>query len=284
MKYLQIEFRIEPYSQTSKDLTAAIAGSVGFDSFNDEEGTLIGYCQESMFDKDKLDEALNEFPIEDTTITYNIEKVGDENWNSEWEKIGFSPIVIQDKCIIKSAKYVDEVSGADYPITITIDPCQAFGSGTHETTQLIVSVLLNLPIEGKRILDCGCGTGILGIVAAKCGAKEVVAYDIDEWSVKNTKHNAELNDVSIEALEGDCSVLTDIDGKFDYILANINRNILLNDMRAFFDVMSSQGTLILSGFYKEDVPLLLKHAANLGLRPVREEENHDWCCLVLKFA
>ena len=268
MKYLQIEFRIEPYSQTSKDLTAAIAGSVGFDSFNDEEGTLIGYCQESLFDKDKLDEALNEFPIEDTTITYNIEKVGDENW----------------KCIIRSAKYVDEVSGADYPITITIDPCQAFGSGTHETTQLIVSVLLNLPIEGKRILDCGCGTGILGIVAAKCGAKEVVAYDIDEWSVKNTKHNAELNDVSIEVLEGDCSVLADIDGKFDYILANINRNILLNDMRAFFDVMSSQGTLILSGFYKEDVPLLLKHAANLGLRPVREEENHDWCCLVLKFA
>ncbi|MBF1436542.1 MAG: 50S ribosomal protein L11 methyltransferase, partial [Prevotella micans] len=94
MKYLQIEFRIEPYSQTSKDLTAAIAGSVGFDSFNDEESTLIGYCQESLFDKDKLDEALNEFPIEDTTITYNIEKVGDENWNSEWEKIGFSPIVI----------------------------------------------------------------------------------------------------------------------------------------------------------------------------------------------
>ena len=149
---------------------------------------------------------------------------------------------------------------------------------------MIVSLLLNMDLKGKRVLDCGCGTGILSIVAAKCGAKEAVCYDIDEWSVRNAQHNAELNGVEIDVLEGDKSVLSHISGVFDIIMANINRNIILEDLEAFASVTTTDSKIILSGFYGQDADPILQKAAELGLKERRRLSNHDWCCLLLERA
>ena len=165
----------------------------------------------------------------------------------------------------------------------------AFGTGTHETTQMIVSTLLSMAesnggtLSDKCVLDCGCGTGILGIAASKLGAKEVVGYDIDEWSVRNTMHNAEINGVkNIKALLGDASVIKTIDGTFDIVLANINRNILLNDMEAMRSKMASGTTFIISGFYEEDIPLLVDKASALGLSLKEQKGKGQWRCLVFQ--
>jgi ribosomal protein L11 methyltransferase (prmA) len=167
------------------------------------------------------------------------------------------------------------------PMKILIDAQQAFGTGTHETTQMIVSLLLNQDLKDKRVLDCGCGTGILGIVAAKCGAKEVVSYDIDEWSVRNAEHNAKLNGVELDVLEGDKRVLSHVSGVFDVILANINRNIILEDIDEFTSVMTTDSKIILSGFYEQDAEAILQKANDLGLKESQRLLNHDWCCLLL---
>ena len=180
----------------------------------------------------------------------------------------------------RTSHLAPRTSHLEAPLQIAIDARQAFGTGTHETTQMIVGTLLHLDLHGKRVLDCGCGTGILGIVAAKRGAAEVVGYDIDDWSVRNTQHNAELNDVEIEVLEGDKRVLSHVNGVFDVVMANINRNILLADMEAFEEVMNHPATLILSGFYEEDAPVLLQKAAELGLKEQQRKVTGSWCCLV----
>jgi ribosomal protein L11 methyltransferase len=167
---------------------------------------------------------------------------------------------------------------------VVIDAKLAFGTGNHETTRMIVKTMFETEIKGNSVLDCGCGTGILSIVAAKLGAAHVTGYDIDEWSVRNTEHNAELNGVSddVEVLHGDAHVLTHISGMFNIIIANINRNILLNDMPYFKEVMAADGTLILSGFYEDDVPLLVEKASTLGLLYEGKKTENGWAMIVLK--
>ena len=224
MKYIQVKFTAEPDSQDVRDIIAALAAEVGFDSFTDEPDGLVGYCQEDLFNKETLTEIIQSLPIPDVKVSFEAAKAEDKNWNEEWEKAGFDPIIIDDRCAI-ICKNMEEDATATYPqlekipMKITIDAQQAFGTGTHETTQMIVSLLLNQDLKEKRVLDCGCGTGILGIVAAKCGAKEVVSYDIDEWSVRNAEHNAELNGVELDVLEGDRRVLSHVSGVFDCYLS-----------------------------------------------------------------
>ena len=156
----------------------------------------------------------------------------------------------------------------------------AFGSGTHATTQMVVASLLSLDLDGKHVLDCGCGTGILSIVASKAGAASVVAYDIDEWSVENTHHNAQLNGVeNIEVLAGDVHILSHTSGLFDVVLANINRNVLLSDMAEMRSVMNSGGCLIISGFYDTDAPMLVAEANRLGLTLVSRRQSGEWVSL-----
>lgn len=216
MKYYLVDFRIMPPQgsdlQTCRDLLADVAAGAGFESFEDKPEGLTGYVQTSLFDKDALDESIKWFPIEGTRIEYKVEEAEDKDWNEEWEQTGFEPITIGDRCIIYDAKNSEapQLNNPD-ELCVGIEAKLAFGTGTHETTRMIVQTLLDMDLEGKSVLDCGCGTGILGIVAAKCGAKHVTAYDIDEWSVNNTRHNAQLNGVAdiIEALEGDASVLSD---------------------------------------------------------------------------
>ncbi len=266
--------------QIGRDLLANAAAEAGFESFEDTPKGLTGYVQTALFDKDALDESIKCFPLEGTHIEYKVEEAEDKDWNEEWEQEGFDPIIVGDRCIIYDAKNSEapQLSRPD-ELCVGIEAKLAFGTGTHETTRMIVSMLLEMNLEEKSVLDCGCGTGILGIVAAKCGAKHVTAYDIDDWSVNNTRHNAQLNGVEIDVLEGDSSVLSHVSGLFDVVLANINRGILLNDMPHFIDMTHKGATLIVSGFYSADAPMLIERAHELGLKETLRKTNGDWCCL-----
>lgn len=286
MKYLVATFYINADSdllQTCRDLLADDIAAAGFESFEDTDTGLKSYVQNELFDNVVLDSCIANFPIDNIHITYDIVDAEDKDWNQEWEEEGFEPTYVDDKLVIYDARHPETLcSDNQNLIEIGIEAKLAFGTGTHDTTQMIASTLLNTPLESKRVLDCGCGTGILGLIASKLGAKDVVGYDIDEWSVENTKHNAVLNGVSnIEVFNGNSSVLNHISGLFDVVLANINRNILLADMRAFRSVMNSSALLILSGFYTADVPILLEEAEKCGLHQCTVREQNDWCCLVL---
>lgn len=289
MEYLEVTFRVtcpDNLLQTARDLLADAAAEAGFESFEDTEHGLKGYVQKSLFDKEVLDQQIADFPLQDAVIDYSVEEAENKDWNKTWEDNGFDPIDIDGKMLIVDANGQLPQTPVSQHL-IKIDAKLAFGTGTHETTQMIVSTLLSIAdahggsLAGRRVLDCGCGTGILGIAASRLGAKETVGYDIDEWSVRNTRHNAELNGVeNMKVLLGDASVIDQITGQFDLVLANINRNILLNDMAAMRRKMAADATFIISGFYEDDIPLLADKAASLGLRLKEQKGKGQWRCLV----
>lgn len=285
MKYLVAEFKIECQDgmiQIARDLLTDALGEAGFETFEDTEDGIKGYVQESLFDENAMNDVISNFMLPDVSISANIQEAEYKNWNEEWEEAGFERININDSITIYDARH-DDGNGIASGISIGIETKQAFGTGTHETTRMIVSTLLNIDLKDKRVLDCGCGTGILGIAASKLGASEVVGYDIDEWSSENAIHNAELNGVgNMKVMLGDASVLKSMEGKFDVVLANINRNILLADMPAFVSVMADESLLILSGFYASDVDLLIEKAASFGLSKIDSKSDSEWTCLVLK--
>lgn len=285
MKYLVAEFKIECQDgmiQIARDLLTDALGEAGFETFEDTEDGIKGYVQESLFDENAMNDVISNFMLPDVSISANIQEAEYKNWNEEWEEAGFERININDSITIYDARH-DDGNGIASGISIGIETKQAFGTGTHETTRMIVSTLLNIDLKGKRVLDCGCGTGILGIAASKLGASEVVGYDIDEWSSENAIHNAELNGVgNMKVMLGDASVLKSVEGKFDVVLANINRNILLADMPAFVSVMADESLLILSGFYASDVDLLIEKTSSLGLSKIDSKSDSEWTCLVLK--
>ena len=279
MKYFEVDFTISPYSVDASDVLAAMAGEVGFETFEETVTGLKGYVQQSLFDVSVLKTALEEFPFEDTTICYDIREAEDRDWNEQWEQEGFEPIVISENLIIHDGRHLPD-STPD--IAIEIDAKLAFGTGTHETTRMICSTLLELQPKG-RVLDCGTGTGILSICALKLGAQEAIGYDIDEWSVDNARHNAVINQIDnrFTSLLGDASILNKVEGTFDLVMANINRNILLNDMPQFVSKMNADATLILSGFYTDDCQTLIEKAQTLGLTLQQQKEDQQWACLVL---
>ncbi len=289
MKYLVANFKIETTAdlmQASRELVADGAAEAGFESFEDTEEGVKAYAQKDLFDKEALDNYLADFPIMDTHVSYDIQDAEDKDWNQEWEEQGFDAIYVGDQVVIYDAKHPElypDTSDRPDLIEIGIEAKLAFGTGNHETTRMIISQLLNMPIKTKRVLDCGTGTGILGLTASKLGAKEIVGYDIDEWSVENAKHNAVLNGIeNMEVLFGNSSVLNHVSGVFDIVLANINRNILLNDMKLFRSVMNVGATLILSGFYEEDIPILLEKAEELGMHEASRQVDNNWACLALE--
>ena len=281
MKYYEVEFTISPLSADAADLLASLAGEAGFETFEETETGLKGYVQQSLFCEDALRECIEDFPFEGTSIIYNVREAEDRDWNEQWEQEGFEPIVISDQLVIHDGRHLPET---DSQVSIEIDAKLAFGTGTHETTRMICKQLIDRS-QGARVLDCGTGTGILSIVALKFGATQAVGYDIDEWSADNARHNAVINRVDdrFTSLLGDSSVLNTVDGTFDLVLANINRNILLADMPRFISKMHNGSTLILSGFYTTDVQILIDKAKTLGLSLVFQDSDQDWACIVLRY-
>ena len=276
MKYYEVDFNLSPTSSDACDLLAAIAGEAGFETFEETDNGLKGYVQQQLFDREQLDLLLQSFPFPDVNVSYTVTEAEDRDWNEQWEQEGFEPIVVNNRLVIHDGRHLPEQT---YPLSIEIDAHLAFGTGTHETTRMVCATLLGL--SPHRVLDCGCGTGILGITAMKLGANECVAYDIDEWSVDNTRHNAVINQVELTPLLGDATILNKVEGTFDLVMANINRNILLQDMPRFREKMAPGAFLILSGFYTDDVPLLTEKAASLGLKPVSQKEENGWACILL---
>ncbi|WP_373834574.1 50S ribosomal protein L11 methyltransferase, partial [Bacteroides heparinolyticus] len=237
------------------------------------------YIQKALYNESTLKEALAEFPLPDVNIEYNYTEAEDRNWNEEWEKNFFQPIVIDNRCVIHSTFHKD-VPQAEYDIVI--NPQMAFGTGHHETTSLIIGELLDSDLQEKSLLDMGCGTSILAILARMRGATPCTAIDIDEWCVRNSLENIELNRVdNIDVFQGDASSLKD-KGPFDIIIANINRNILLNDMKHYVSRMNQGGSLLMSGFYANDIPVIQAEAENNGLHLIHHREKNQWAVVLFR--
>lgn len=276
MKYFEFTFHTSPCTETVNDVLTAVLGEVGFESFVECEGGLTAYIQQSVCDENAIKTVIAEFPLSDTEITYTFTEAEDKDWNEEWEKNFFQPIVIDNRCVIHSTFHKDYPK-AEYDIVI--NPQMAFGTGHHETTSSILGELLEADLKGKSVLDMGCGTSILAILASMRGAGKVTAIDIDDWCVNNSRDNIALNGISNITVElGDASLLNGRE-PFDVVIANINRNILLQDMPAYAACMKKGSELYISGFYTEDIPVLREKAESLGMEYVHHREKHNWAAV-----
>ena len=272
MNYIAVTIQAFPNVDYVMDVLSSLLGGIGYESFETDEEGMKAYIQESDYDAVKLKSVFDTFPYE-ATFSYSIDSIEDQNWNQEWEKHYFQPIVISDKCVIHSTHHTN-VPEAEFDILI--DPKMAFGTGHHETTFLMVSYLLEEDVRGKSLLDMGCGTAVLAILASMKGANPVLGIDIDEWAYNNALENSRLNHVEeIEIRLGGAEVI-DPSKKFDVVMANINRNILLHDMHAYIACMKRGSLLFMSGFYEEDIPLIRLEAEKLGVTYISFTKKNQW--------
>ena len=276
MKYFEVTFTTSPCNETVNDVVSALAGEIGFESFVEWENGVQAYIQQSLFDEEALKSMVAEFPLPDTKSEYTIVEAEDKDWNEEWEKNFFQPIVIGDRCCIHSTFHKDTPQ-TEYEILI--NPQMAFGTGHHETTSSIISELLEADLQGKSILDMGCGTSILAILASMRGAGPITAIDIDDWCVNNSRDNIALNGINNITVEwGDANLLKGRE-PFDVIIANINRNILLADMAQYAACMHSGSELYMSGFYVQDIPVIQEKAESLGMEFIHHREKNNWAAV-----
>lgn len=281
MKYYELVFTYEAAIETGiiSDVLAAELGEIGFESFTESETGLTGYVPENAFDESGLKDKLDSFPLENVTIHFTKKLIADKNWNEEWEKNYFQPITIGHECIIHASFHHVEPG---YTYDIVIDPKMAFGTGNHETTYLMINELLPHDLKQKEVLDMGCGTAVLAILAAKMGARRVVAVDIDEWAYRNALDNIRLNHTpGIEVAKGGAEQIPRL-GKFDIVLANINRNILLNDIKAYASCMKHGALLYMSGFYRDDIPVIEEECAKYNLTLASYQEKNRWVAVKMK--
>lgn len=271
MNYIQFLAKISPLLIGREILIAELA-EIGFESFVDIEDGLEAYIQEADFDEDNIKQ-ISLLSNNDFEIEYSISTIAQQNWNEQWEK-SFDPIFVDDKCIIRAPFHEKPTHNI---IDIIIEPKMSFGTGHHETTHLIVSRLLNLNLNDKTVLDMGCGTGILAILAKKRNCSTVLAIDNDEWAYTNSIENCERNNVDIEVVLGDANQIKN--NKFDIIIANINRNILLRDMHHYVAALNSNGLLLLSGFFSIDKEVLTEEANKLGLTSSFVNTKNEWTML-----
>lgn len=260
--YYKIRFNLTPYNSDAADLLAAFLADIGFESFVETESGVDAYVQIPMFDTDTLEETLRDFPF-DVEIGWEKEFIEQKDWNEEWEKKYFQPLLLGDgRCVVHSTFHTDY---SPAPYEIIIDPKMAFGTGHHATTTMMANHLFKLDLKGKKVLDMGTGTGILAILASKLGAGEVTGIEIDPVAYENAVENASLNDAKIHLILGDSRKLENLNG-VDVFLANINRNIILADLDRYVETLRDGGIILLSGFYKEDVAILEKALNSFGIR------------------
>ncbi len=258
--YNSLRIDADPCNVDITDLAAAFLADAGFESFEPDETGLTAYIRATDDAEQLAKEALSDFPIP-TEFKYSVEFIEGEDWNAEWEKNYFQPILIDDICVVHSTFHKD-VPVARYDIVI--DPKMAFGTGHHDTTSQMMKLILQLPMVGKSVIDMGTGTGILAILACMRGAKEVTGIEIDEPAYLNAIEHASLNNVNITLIHGDASSLKGLE-KSDYLFANINRNIILADIESYAGALKEDGEMLLSGFYLEDLKMIEERCAEFGL-------------------
>lgn len=278
MKYLEFLFHISPASRDAADVLSAMTAEVGFDSFlkpDDSAELLKGYILADQFDESALQEVLANFPFAHTTITYEYAPMEDKDWNAEWERNYFQPLEIDDHCVV-SATFHENVKQARY--NIKINPRMSFGTGHHATTSQMMREILSADCKDKSVLDMGCGTGILGILACMCGARHCTSVDVDEWCIQNTSENIELNHITnLDVHLGDATTLEQY-GTFDLLLCNIHLNVIVNDMPYYVDRLKAGATALFSGFYVKDLPLIQQAAEKCGLTLLHSRSENNWCC------
>ena len=273
MNYIKISINVANMPEYKADVLTFELGEIGFSTFETENDTLIAYAKQTDFSAESLKQMAedNELSSDD----YSVEEVEDKDWNEEWEKNYFQPILVdggESKCVIHSSFHTD-VPEAEYDIVI--NPKMSFGTGHHETTSSMLRWILSDSMQGKKVLDMGCGTAVLGILAKMRGAEYVMGVDIDEWCKENATESAAINNIDMEIKLGDASILPK-ENTFDVILANINRNILLADMDKYVACLNNGGNLYMSGFYTEDIPVIIEKAESLGLKYEDFKEKNNW--------
>ncbi len=271
LRYIEYNFTIEPRDPAAEILIAEL-GLFGFESFVETETGLLAYIPSEEHSEDVINE-IQILKSDEFIVEYSVKTIEQTNWNEEWEK-NFTPINVDNKVYVRAPFH--DASTMDYEIVI--EPKMSFGTGHHETTHMMIQHLLDLDLTHKSVLDMGCGTGILAIFAAMKNARPVDAIDIDEWCVENTNENIEKNNCEfISVFLGDAHLLKN--QKYDIIIANINRNILLQDLPAYKRCLNNNGILLLSGFYTEDEPLLQSKAKELEFEFLKKLERNNWLSL-----
>ena len=279
MNYIEVSLFSTPFNDAIADVLAAMLGQLDYDSFEADDHCLKAYCPVDKFMEEDLSLMLEAFPLPDVKVSWSAKEVETQDWNAEWEEtVMFEPIVIGDRCCIHSPK-TEAVTDCKYDVLIA--PKMSFGSGHHETTaQLLEEIMALYDLDAARyasVLDMGTGTAVLAILAALCGAKHVRAIEIDDWVADNARDNVLLNGLAgrINVECGDASLLGNGES-YDLILANINRNVLLNDMASYVADLNPQGILMMSGFYEEDLVQIRVCAESLGLSFVKSRSQNSW--------
>ncbi len=277
MDYYKIEIKITPFEEWLRDVLASQLAETGFESFVEIEDGLEAFVAVPNFSDNDLNLVLEEFQ---EGFSFNVEKelIKSQNWNEEWEKNYFEPLVIQNECVIR-APFHTEFPKAKYEIVI--EPNMAFGTGNHETTSMMVETILEMNMDNKTVLDMGCGTGILGILSSMKGAASVLAIDIDEWSFKGATENVVQNEITNMTVKmGDAALLGS--ELYDVILANIHKNVLISDIPVYEKVLLPGGLLVMSGFYTEDIDDISNKAKHLGLKPAGYKTKNNWVAVGFK--
>ncbi len=275
MDYQKVTVKLNPDTQDFRDVFMASVGELGFDSFVEEDDHLEAFIPAPLWNESLL---VNEMFQPMFSLEYEVELIPEQNWNEVWEKNYFQPLLISNQCLIRAPFH------KDYPIAkyeIVIEPKMAFGTGNHETTSLVMEQILEMDFEGKTVLDMGCGTGVLSILASMKGAEKIKAIDIDKWAYESTVENAEINKCpNIEGLLGDASLL----GKeqYDIVFANIHKNVLINDMSKYASVMHSGSKLFLSGFYTQDLEDIKNAALKEELQFNSHASKNNWVVAIFE--
>lgn len=269
--YIALRIDAKPSNEAITDLLAAFLAEEEFETFVPDEDGLTAYVRKDKYNKKSIEKIIEGFPIE-TELAISETEIKGEDWNKEWEQNYFKPINIDDRLVIRSSFHTDYPK---CPLQIIIDPKMAFGTGHHATTAGMSLMLLNTPLEGKRVIDMGTGTGILSILAKKLGAKEVTGIDIDEFAIENAYENGLLNDTHIKWIAGDDRSLVGLEPA-DIFLANINLNVIKSNLGKYVATMKEGGKIFLSGFLSKDIPEIEEEACKYGLKMIDKIENNNW--------